>query len=363
MSTTFEPRWASAPGATILDALTAAGLTVEDLADALEYSDADARRLVRGDLPITESVAATLASLVGGSSTFWVRREAQFREDSKWVSADELLSTLPYQQMVEYGWVEHRPDWRGRTSAALDFFAVKDVSEWLERYGRTLEMSQLRASSSFDVNELALAAWLRKAALEADALDVSSWDRSLFLSVLQGSRHLTKSRDPQIFLPQLQSTCASAGVAVVVVRAPRGCPVNGAAMQTSSGVRTIVLSGRHLSDDQLWFTFFHEAAHVLLHETGTPYVDGQDETREADAAETEADSFANSMLRPAGLDELGRHRTTGRPTMREIVALASSEGIAPGILVGQLQHDGRLRFDQLNGLKRRYRWDGPSLRI
>ena len=360
---TFEPRWASAPGATILDALHDAGLSVEDLADAIHVSDAEARRLVRGEVPITAAIAEALVGLIGGSAAFWLRRESQYRDDAKWVSADDLLSSLPYQQMAEFGWIEGHADWRGRVGAALEFFAVGDSNEWFQHYGRALELTQLRASPTFEVSEIVLAAWLRQAALEAAKLHVGTWDRAAFLDTLRKARSLTKVRDPQVFLPELQEMCASTGVAVVVVRAPKGCPVNGAATESNAGVRTIVLSGRHLSDDQLWFTFFHEAGHVVLHERGTTFVDALDGAHDGSSIESEADAFAQSLLRPAGFDQLGRSRSSGKPSMREIVSIASSEGIAPGLVVGQLQHEGKLRFDQLNGLKRRYHWDGPTLRI
>jgi hypothetical protein len=50
--------------------------------------------------------------------------------------------------------------------------------------------------------------------------------------------------------------------------------------------------------------------------------------------------------------ELMKLPVNGRAVMR----FARKIGIAPGIVVGQLQHAGRLKRQQLNNLKRRYRW-------
>ena len=41
--------------------------------------------------------------------------------------------------------------------------------------------------------------------------------------------------------------------------------------------------------------------------------------------------------------------------------MARAAGVAPGIVVGQLQFAGLIGYDQLNTLKRRYRWNGPNL--
>jgi len=38
-------------------------------------------------------------------------------------------------------------------------------------------------------------------------------------------------------------------------------------------------------------------------------------------------------------------------TEADVQAFARSVGIAPGIVVGRLQHDGIIGFNQLNGLK------------
>jgi Zn-dependent peptidase ImmA (M78 family) len=40
----------------------------------------------------------------------------------------------------------------------------------------------------------------------------------------------------------------------------------------------------------------------------------------------------------------------------EVIKFARRVGISPGIVVGQLQHIGRFKPSQLNGLKRRYTW-------
>jgi hypothetical protein len=39
-----------------------------------------------------------------------------------------------------------------------------------------------------------------------------------------------------------------------------------------------------------------------------------------------------------------------------IRAFADEQGLAPGIVVGMLQHRGHLPWTHLNGLKLRYRW-------
>ncbi len=113
----------------------------------------------------------------------------------------------------------------------------------------------------------------------------------------------------------------------------------------------ILLSFRYLSDDQFWFTFFHEAGHLVLHGDRCIFLEGDDtlSTEEED----EANAFAANVLIPPELQaEMLRLPLNGRAVMRFVRKV----GISPGIVVGQLQHYGCFRRNQLNNLKRRYTW-------
>lgn len=103
----------------------------------------------------------------------------------------------------------------------------------------------------------------------------------------------------------------------------------------------ILVSFRHRSDDQFWFTLLHEIGHLLLHK-GQTFVD-EEETRNS-SAEREANDFAaNCIVPPARLSEF-RRLTTDRDS---IVRFAISVGVSPGLIVGQLQHEGRVEFGRL----------------
>ena len=69
--------------------------------------------------------------------------------------------------------------------------------------------------------------------------------------------------------------------------------------------------------------------------------------------EREANEFAAQVIVPIRYQEeflsLGGSRFP-------IINFAKKIGIAPGLIVGQLQHKGIIRFNQMQHLKRRYRW-------
>jgi Zn-dependent peptidase ImmA (M78 family) len=112
-----------------------------------------------------------------------------------------------------------------------------------------------------------------------------------------------------------------------------------------------LLSFRFLSDDQFWFSFFHEAGHLLLHGDGGFFLEGDDTP--STTQEQEANDFAEGALVPPEFQEaLLRLPLNGR----EVIRFAHRLGVSPGIVVGQLQHHGKFTYRQLNNLKRRFKW-------
>ncbi len=153
-----------------------------------------------------------------------------------------------------------------------------------------------------------------------------------------------------MFAPQLQALAGAAGVAVVFVPAPPGCRVSGATQWLSSDRALIALSLRHKTNDHLWFTLFHEAGHLVKHGKKATFVDGLDDVDEKH--EAEADCFAADQLIPPDAAQ----KLQGLHTEQELKTAATALGIAPGIVVGRLQHEGWLPRTHLNGLKVSYQW-------
>ena len=113
----------------------------------------------------------------------------------------------------------------------------------------------------------------------------------------------------------------------------------------------IQLSLRYKSNDHLWFTFFHEAGHIVKHGRKEVFIEGKGLNGDK---EEEANVFAcDKLIPPASLRQFLEQ---GSPTLADIQLFAHNIGIAPGIVVGRLQHDGILPCDIGNKLKVFYRW-------
>lgn len=354
----WQPQWVSRPGDTISHLMSRQALDVARLAGRMGKDRGLIQQLIAGTAAIDDEMAASLALHLGGTENFWRNRQLQFDQALDRavgaISADDArdwLSSLPMADLARSGWIA-----RGRGTAALRsvcaYFGVSSPSEWQRHYTSFANAFSYRTSQGFENKLGALAAWLRQGEVEADDVFCEPWDANKLKKIVPEIRRLTKLKKPSQFISKLRGLCASAGVALVFVRAPAGCSASGATRFVSSKKAIIVLSFRHLSDDHFWFTLFHEIGHLLLHGRDATFIDG--DAADNSTKEREANEFAERTLIPmerlADLEHI-------QLSTNSIIRYSVSIDIAPGIVVGQLQHHRLLGPKQLNHLKRRYSWD------
>jgi HTH-type transcriptional regulator / antitoxin HigA len=352
----FCPDWISAPGETIEDILEERNVSVKQFAEGIDATLEQADALFEGRIPITVALAERLQKVVGGSAGFWISRESDYRKDLSRLAVraqrkqdEEWAKRFPLLEMASFGWLE--PVAGDQVGPVLQYFNVQNVQSWRDRYQNRVETAAFRTSPSFESDLACVSAWLRQGEIESESILSGNWDVTKFNAILPGIRALTRERNPQVFIPELRNRCADCGVAVVVLRAPKGCRASGATYFISPQKAVLLLSFRYLSDDHFWFTFFHEAGHLVLHGADLLFLEGV----EAISAEKEdeANDFAASILIP---DESRASMLRLAVRGIEVIRFARTVGVSPGIVVGQMQHYGRLTRRQLNNLKRRFVW-------
>ena len=160
---------------------------------------------------------------------------------------------------------------------------------------------------------------------------------------------------PEEFVPAMEALCAGAGVAFCMVQEFPRSGANGATRWLTDRKALIQMSIRNKWANIFWFTFFHEACHLLKHRTRRRFmIDGLDVDPDMTGLEAEADQFSRDFL--IAPDKWAGFCAGGRFTSRSIQDFARSVGIAPFVVVGRLQKEERVGYNQLSNLKRRYEW-------
>ena len=164
-------------------------------------------------------------------------------------------------------------------------------------------------------------------------------------------------RDFPLIQGKVEALCASAGVALVLTPEFAGTHLSGAARWLGTDKAILQLSLRHKADDHFWFSFFHEARH-LLGRKRVDYIDGVAQYVESGADEEEADRFSRDTLIPP--DAYEAFISAGTFTDAAIKAFAKQQNIAPGIVVGRLQREDRVPPSHFNNLKKQVHISAPS---
>ena len=352
--TAVHPNWASPPGETILALLHAKGVNLDVFRLEVGLDKTQTSELFAGVLPITPLIAKSLAKSLGSTARFWLERQKQYRENLKQLAAvqpelTEWGAQFPLKKMIESGWL-HRPHAKSDEAfELLDYFDIETVDEWREKYPARLGLTKFRTSDTFQNDLPTTLAWIRRGELLAEGIECATWNRAAFQSSLSELKPLSKITSPEEFLPILQNHCARHGVAVVVARGIPGCAASGATLMLSKKKALLLLSARFLSDDQFWFSFFHEAGHLVLHEN-EPHIEQHGAS--TPEQEAEANAFAQKLiLEPAGEGVLRDMKISPL----SIARLARQCNISNGLVVGQLQNRGRISPKLFTKFKIRYK--------
>jgi hypothetical protein len=135
---------------------------------------------------------------------------------------------------------------------------------------------------------------------------------------------------PETFEPEMKRLCAEAGVAIAMVPEMKKVPWNGATKWLSPRKAMILLCLRGKGEDKFWFSFFHEAGHVL-HDSRKDLLINDGSIK--DQRETRANQFASEFLISSKYNDDVQNISSHD----EIVKLAQQLGIAPGIVAGRYQ--------------------------
>ena len=361
----YKPDYAVPPGWVLEEHIEALGVSQGEFARRCGFSPDIVSEIVAGKGLIEPDIAILLGRETGLDEIVWLNMEATYRNKLTELGENEELAEwareFPAKELVKRGDISELSLQADRVARMLSFFDVWSVDAFEEKYGDA--SVAYRHSPSFRSSRPALAAWLRLGELEGERTECPEYDRETFLGSLGDIRTLTASQEQGIF-ERTRDLCLQAGVILLFIKPFPKVALSGASRWLLPHTPVIQLSARHMTDDHLWYSLFHEAAHILLHDNQLIFVDGirgksADEDTEESKAESEADEWAQDFLMPRS--DWNTFAGTFSGNAGEVRHFATEQGIAPGIVVGRLQREGLLPWgSRLNGLKRKLVWTEPS---
>ncbi|MFI5887660.1 helix-turn-helix domain-containing protein [Streptomyces sp. NPDC051554] len=362
----FAPDTAEPPGATLKEQLEALGIPQADLARRTGLSTKHINQIVQGIAVLTPETALKLERATDLPAQMWNQLEAAWRthlsrttELQALTAKVDWLDRFPLAELAARAILPTRERSAENLQRLLAFFGVADpdLAENLwNSYNVAFRRSTVLPAKNEQKREYATAVWLRQAELMARDLPCAPFDRAALTALLPQLRALTLE-EPAVWIDRLPRLCAQAGVAVVFLPALPNTSVSGATRWLTPDKVGVALSDRFKKDDHFWFTLFHEIGHILLHGKRLTFIDniarrGDKAAPEGDHSEEEANTYAAETLIPPQ-HAAAYQRLARRPMpFDKIKRFAEEAGIAPGIVVGRLQHDHALDWTHGNALKR-----------
>ena len=343
MATTLEiaKSLLSPPGDTIQEHIDYIGMSQTELAERMGRPKEKINDLIKGREPITVPTAFQLENVLGIPAGFWLNSEKSYRKELYELQRQEelekqkdWLNSFPVNEMRKFGWLPDTKEKHVLVDNLLKFFCVASTEEW-ERIYIDEEVSVVfRVSLAHTQSPHAISAWLRKGEIQAKEIEIAEYDKKRFKAALADLKELAFLM-PHDFTRQLQTICAQCGVAVVFTPNLPKAPISGAT-RWYHGKPIIQLSGRFKTNDHFWFTFFHEAAHIILHGKKDIFLENVEGTEIDQEKEEEANAFAAKLLLTE--NELQQIINAVPLDEEKIHEFAQKFRTPAGVIIGRLQH-------------------------
>ena len=338
------------PGEFLREELEERGWSQVDLAEILGRGPQSISDIILGKRGITPDTAKGLALAFDTSAEYWLNLESSYRlsqvkEDDNVSRRARLYTVAPMKEMMRRSWIEPSDSLDVLEQGVLDFFECTSVDE-----GMRFWPYAARKSTPYQIVMPSQVAWLFRAKQMAQTMSVDAFSRENFNAVLGELHTLLQNEMDTRHVPRV---LADAGIRFLIVEALPQTRIDGACFWLDSKSPVVVLSLRYDRVDYFWHTVMHELCHVRNEDGLKNYNDPLDtdivgtqviSMTERPDFEKEADRFAVENLIPQ--EELQDFIARVSPLYSKIRlrGFADLRNIHPGIVVGQLQHNGEISY-------------------
>lgn len=338
---------ATPPGATIKEQLQNRGMSQKEFAARMDMSEKHISRFINGEVILSPDMAVRLEMVLGLPASFWNNLEAIYREKLQLVKEEnemdediEFVKNFPYSEMAKFGWVEPTKDVTKKVFEMRKFFEVVKLSLVKEPL---IPNIVYRRQVVKEKSDYALMAWAQKAKIDARNMDTGPINLNRLKEIIPDIRSMTRL-SPDVFCPKLLSLLSGCGIALVFLPHIGGSFLHGATFYDKDKI-VIGLTVRGKDADKFWFSLFHELGHCLLGHIN-------DHETSSQSQEKSADRFAcDTLISKVDYDNFV---IEGSFSKDSVLDFSNKVGIDAGIIVGRLQKDGFIKYNQLNGLKTKY---------
>lgn len=337
-----------APGETILELLDANCMTQLDLANKTGINKKTINEIIKGKAPITISTALKLEYVFNIPASFWNKLESSYREslerqkDLQSIKEDvKYLKNIPYLEISKRNWVEKTKNPIEKVINLRKFFSVASLS--FDTDLKRKLVFRKKENENFSIESLYC--WLRYGEIEANKVEYPKFDVEKLKSKVNEIRKLANKSFLEQYL-KIQQILFECGVSLIYEPHLPHTYVSGVSYKINCNKAIIMISDRGKRDDILWFTLFHEIAHLIKHSKKEFFID--EENNEKNNIEIEADDYARNILIPDNI--YNNFVKQNYLTEKKIKKFSLENNISTGIIIGRLQKEGKIGCNEFSNL-------------
>lgn len=339
------------PGYYIKEIVDESGLTQEDFAKRLDTSPKNLSLLIRGEQNISIDIAMKLSRMIGTSVNYWLNLQnaydaliAEFRSEKELKDERKIFKFLDYKYFRENFGLPDLPRKKDeQIKRVREFLNVATLSVFLK-----MDMAVSFRSSTeelSDANVIKANTMVQIAINEALKITAPKFSKKKFEKAVEYALTLTKKHDE--FYPLIKEKFCEAGVIIIILPNISGSKINGATKKIGDNIMLMV-NDRRLNADTFWFTLFHEIGHITNGDYGISFEKEDGEQEEA------ADKYAeDSLIPPDKYDEFLNNGEFGLQAINDFARQIERD---PGIVLGRLQNDRIVRFNDCNMKSLRHKY-------
>tara|TARA_R110002124_G_scaffold134495_1_gene297252 strand:+ start:3603 stop:4697 length:1095 start_codon:yes stop_codon:yes gene_type:complete len=337
----YNPQSVLHPGITLAEKLEELNMGPKEFAVKSDKPEQTISAILKGESSITPDMAVKFENVTKIPVRFWLNNQqnydeyiARVKHEKEIRNAIEWAKEFPYPKMASFGWVPSTRKWDEKVAELFSFFGVASQKSWEKYYIKQNLKVQFRISLANTNNPQALSAWLRKGELDSKEISTVDYSSNKFKKSLSDAKQLMVEQ-PANFFQELQQLCADAGVKLVHTPCLPKAPLSGATRWLGDAP-LIQLTGRGKKYDRLWFTFYHEAGHIMLHGKKDIFLEDVEYKGKEIKKEQEADDFASEWL--LSQDQIEEILSNSELDEHMVRNYATKFGTHPSIIIGRLQY-------------------------
>ena len=295
--TTYQPKRINHPGSVLAEKLQELKLGSKEFAVRTGKPEKTISAILNEKSSITADMAILFELTTGIPSNYWLKHQMAYdictaEQKRARLHADQVkwISHFPIEELNDLRYLSNKKTKIEQLFELLSFFGFSDVKAW-ENYYLKQKLKVNFSISLLDYpNPYLIATWLRIGELQAqDYLKIPYAVRQ-FKSTLQS----IADKKSEISFIQLQQLCTQAGVNLVHTLPIKNLDIKGATRWIYNC--PLIQIAVEFNSYYFWPTFFHEAAHILLHGKKEIFLEHLNNSLMNCKKEQEADELAKRYL-------------------------------------------------------------------